>query len=146
LLVLAALPIWIAGAALFITIWPLPQAVGHLIVLVLLGEILADFCVHGLRKIPFTCSYLPGKANIHLAFGASALLLVILTDIFAIIEKNALQDPVRYLKLLAFLAVVKFWTYRRNARPHLFPELVFEESPLQDIHALDLHRDGATVR
>jgi hypothetical protein len=71
---------------------------------------------------------------------------VILTDIFAIIEKNALQDPVRYLKLLAFLAVVKFWTYRRNARPHLFPELVFEESPLQDIHALDLHRDGATVR
>lgn len=146
LLVLAAFPIWVAAAALFVTIWPLPQAAGHLIVLVLLGEILADFCVHGLRKIPFTCSYLPGKANIHLAFGASALLLVILTDIFAIIEKNALQDPVRYLKLLAFLALVKFWTHRRNARPHLFPELVFEESPLQEINALELHRDGAIVR
>jgi len=33
-----------------------------------------EVLVRGVGKVPFACSYLPGKANIHIAFWVSLIL------------------------------------------------------------------------
>ena len=49
------------------------QAAGHLAVLAILGIVAAEVTLAGFRKVPFTCSYLPGKSNLHLTFSGFAL-------------------------------------------------------------------------
>jgi hypothetical protein len=48
--------------------WPWLKAVGHLLVLVLLGIAIVELWLHSLHKIPFTCSCLPRKSNLHVTF------------------------------------------------------------------------------
>ena len=45
----------------------------HLVTMLFLGRYLVELCRVRFRKVPFTCSYLPGKANIHFAFWAFLL-------------------------------------------------------------------------
>ncbi len=68
LLVLAVAPVWLISAAFFFTIWPWREALAHLIVLGLVGMIAVDAALFGFGKIPFTCSYLPGKSYFHMVF------------------------------------------------------------------------------
>ena len=76
LLVLSVLPLWLGSAALFLSIWPWRAALGHLVVLALLGVILSELCLAGAQKIPFTCSWLPGKSNFHITFWMCTALVV----------------------------------------------------------------------
>ena len=77
LLLLSVAPVWLATAVVCLGLWPGRQNAAHLVVLGLLGMILADICLLGFRKIPFTCSYLPGKSRVHMVFlGALGVLLV----------------------------------------------------------------------
>jgi hypothetical protein len=68
LLLLAAVPVWLVTAVVCLTIWHSRQNAGHLVALGFLGMIVADICLLGFRKIPFTCSWLPGKSLFHIAF------------------------------------------------------------------------------
>src|SRR5205823_3255367 len=68
LFLLAAGPVWAAWAAVLLSIWPRQPAAGHLAVLGLLGTIVVELCLVDFHKIPFACSYLPGKANVYYLF------------------------------------------------------------------------------
>jgi hypothetical protein len=144
LLLLSAAPVWTASAALFVSIWPLRAAAGHLALLGLLGVMLTDLRLYGFRKIPFTCSYLPGKANVHVISGAYAIVLMATAEIGAHIELRALESMRGYLTLLAALGAAALWAWRRTAALAALPEasLEFEETPRPEIFALELHRDG----
>ena len=61
-------PVWLVTAVACLWLWPGRQNAAHLVVLGLFGMIVADICLLGFRKIPFTCSYLPGKSRVHMAF------------------------------------------------------------------------------
>ena len=63
LFALTALPVWIVATVVYFSIWPAWAALGHCVVLVATGILLVEISLDGFRKIPFTCSYLPGKAN-----------------------------------------------------------------------------------
>jgi len=147
LVVLALVPIWIASAALFFSMWPWRPAAGHLVVLGLLGLILADICVYGFRKLPFTCSYLPGKSRVHLAFLLYLILLNLLILWGAQTELDALTSPRRYGVMIAVLATLAAMLRYRVAGLAKSEESVlqFEESETPAIFALDLHRDGVTT-
>ena len=91
LLLLSVAPVWLATAVLCLRLWPWRQAAGHLLLLALLGMLGADLCLFSFRKIPFTCSYLPGKSQVHMVFlGAAGLMwFVILSVRF---ERQMLQE------------------------------------------------------
>jgi hypothetical protein len=148
LLVVAVAPAWAASAVLFLSIWPLYQAAGHLVVLGLLGCITTDLALRKFQKIPFTCSYLPGKASIHVTSGAFAIVLVALTDLFVQIEMRALHDARGYLKFVSVLAAVAVWAIRRRAALTRASDAAprFDEAPPNEIFALELHRDGVMPR
>ena len=143
MLMLALAPVWAGSAMVFLSIWPWRSAAGHLAVLALLGMILVEVCLHGVVKIPFTCSYLPGKSNFHITFWLCTLALVNLLDRAAELERWALEDTARYttmLVVLAILAVCARWRTVANAKSE--ETVQFEEVPSDQILVLGLPRDG----
>ena len=65
----AAIPVWMAAAAVLFAIWPAWAAAEHVALLVVLGILLVELSLYRFRKIPFACSYLPGKANLNVRLG-----------------------------------------------------------------------------
>jgi len=141
---LAVAPVWTAWAALFFSIWPWRPAASHLAVLGLCGLILALLCLRNFQKIPFTCSYLPGKSSFHMVFLAGLGLLNLLLKGIEI-EWSAMGDPVRYVRMLlilvAVLAVV--WWRTLSVAKSSGGEMRFEEAPEAVIFSLDLRPDGS---
>lgn len=143
LLVLGLAPLWLGAAGLLFSIWPWRPVLGHLLVLGLLGVILADLCLHEFHKIPFTCSYLPGRSNIHITFGLSIFLIAEISDAAALLELPALGNAAYYAWLLGVLciaAVVARW--RASPESWEMTTLQFEEVPPWTLIALGLPRDG----
>jgi hypothetical protein len=138
---LSLVPVWAGSAVLFLSLWPWRAAVGHLIVLGLLGMTIADLSLHGVQKLPFTCSYLPGKSKFHLAFILCMALLLLLIFKAADWERLALGNPAAYAAMLAILAIVAVLARRRTAALANSDEgeLRFEEVPEPVIFTLGIH-------
>ncbi len=112
----------------------------HLAALAFLGIILAEFALDGAQKIPFTCSYLPGKSNLHLTFWLWVFLLVVGIVGIAVNELKALESLAASAAVLAGLGIAAaFCTLRNNwlALPGN-AELRFEEIPPDQLVSLDL--------
>jgi hypothetical protein len=136
-------PMWVALAALLFCLWPWREAAQHTVILGLVGVIVAELCLVSFRKIPFTCSYLPGKSHWHMAvliFG----LLVFLMSKGAEGERVAMQTLTGWIIMAgALLCVAILARYRTNSRTRREgPDLQFEDGPEPTILPLGLYRDG----
>jgi hypothetical protein len=145
LFVLATGPVWIGCAVLYLSIWPARTALEHLALLVVAGILLVEGALYKFRKIPFACSYLPGKANLHVRVYAFGILFLFLADSGSRLELWALYSPARFLPLFAAILAAAIWTRRRTARFAAAPgnRIQFEDLPPAEIFALDLRPDGA---
>ncbi len=142
-LLIAVAPVVLIAAALFPAIWPWPAAMAHVTVLALLGFLLAELCLMGFQKIPFACSYLPGKSNFHLTFWLCVGLIIKLVDTGAEGERSALENPLAFAALLAVLsATVVFFRWHNRRRVESDTELLFEEEPSSIVLSLGLPLDG----
>jgi len=147
LLVVSVAPVVAISAAVLFSLWPWRPAAAHLAVLAFLAVILAEFSFDGAQRIPFTCSYLPGKSNIHLTFWLWIFLLLMGIIGAAVNERKALQSPAGTAAVLAVLGVAALFAILRNnwlARPGQ-AELRFEEEPPDRLLSLDLSWDGGSV-
>jgi hypothetical protein len=144
LFVLSVGPVWLASAVVFLWAWPWRPAVGHLVVLGLWGTILAFVSLHGFHKIPFSCSYLPGKSKANLMFVAAGGLLQAI-GLGISYELRALRDPASYARLVAVLSVAAVFCWWRTVALAKAEESVvlFEEEESPAILGLGLFRDGA---
>jgi pimeloyl-ACP methyl ester carboxylesterase len=142
---LTAIPVWIVSAILYFAIWPFRPALEHMAVLVLIGILLVERSLHKFRKIPFACSYLPGKANLKVALGAYGILFMFAADGGVHIEFWALHRFARFSVLFAILLAAAVWARRRTAEFARDPynRIQFEDLPAAEVFALDLRRDGA---
>lgn len=144
LLALSAVPVWIAAAAAFLLIWPIDQALEHVAMMTALGILLVEISLYRFRKIPFTCSYLPGKANLNVRLGVYAALFLFAADRGVALEYWAIEHTSAFLVLFAILLWAAMWARRRTLR---FAEargnrIQFEETPPAAIFALDLRSDA----
>ena len=147
LYILSVVPVCLVSAALLFSIWPWQVAAQHLAALLLLGSILAELALHGMQKLPFTCSYLPGKSNFNITFLLFGLLTFIVIIGAARLERDSFDywpGYVAIVGLLTTLAICARWSASTLAKS---PEgtLQFEEAADPAVFALDLHRDGVTV-
>ena len=145
LFMLSVVPVWLATGALFFSIFPPRIVVEHLFVLGLLGAILVELSMLGFQKVPFTCSYLPGKGNLQYAFWGCVLLLLPLVNMGAKLEERlvAVTQPRRlYLDDPSSSESPQHWPDGVRplwARPIL--GMQFDEVMPPDIFALKLHRN-----
>jgi hypothetical protein len=143
LAVLAAAPVLLGAAAVSFSIWPWRLAAAHLTVLGVLALILVDLCLYGFRKIPFTCSYLPGKSHFHMAF-LGGMGLFLLTSWFAEYEQKSIARSMTYVGFLALLVLVAA-VVRRLAAASVQDEdagVQFEDAMTPAVLTLGLNRDG----
>jgi hypothetical protein len=141
LLLLAVAPVLIGSATFSLPFQPWLQVGGHLAVLGLLGVFFTELSLLRFRKIPFTCSFLPGKANVQFAFWAYLLVLIPLTEKSARFEQNALEDPLKYILALSVVGIVALSLWAWNTLQAESAVLNFEELPPAEIMGLGLGRD-----
>ncbi len=131
LLAVGVLPVWTVYVVLVLSAWPWLPAIGHAIVLGLLGAIFAELALRGIQKIPFTCSYLPGKSTFHVAFWVFFLIAVPIVMKASSLEQEALQDPARFGVMVTLFATllmaIRWWNWRAahagDAEPRFEEEL-----------------------
>jgi CubicO group peptidase (beta-lactamase class C family) len=140
MLAVGVLPVWTVMAVLLLSVWPWRAALGHLIVLGLLGAIFAEVGLRGAQKIPFTCSYLPGKSSFHVAFWVFLVIAVPVVVWASSFEREVLDDPIRYVVMLAALAVIllaaRLWTRQVVTSAEGQPR--FEEEASDQVVALNV--------
>ena len=140
---LALAPMWLGLALFHFWLWPWRIAAGHLVILGLIGAIVAELWLAGFRKIPFTCSYQPGKSRMNMAFLIGGIFLFLLSR-GAAWERAALDSPVAYSTTVSALAVaVAFLWHRTNSRASEDnAALLFDDPPEPAVMSLGLYRDG----
>jgi len=142
-IVLAVLPILAITAAILLATAPWRIAAGHVVALGLFGIFLTELSLSGFPKIPFTCSYLPGKSPAHKAFLTVWSTLLFMATAVGY-ELKALDNRGGYMVMIAVLCVAiacaRWWAVTRANSPEA--ALLFEEAETPAIFALDLHRDG----
>jgi hypothetical protein len=113
----------------------------HLLVLGLLGSLLADISLRGFRKIPFTCSYLPGKSKIHMVFWFGIFPVVLAIHKSAQLEQRALASPLSYWAMASALAVASIAArlVADTSANRSEPEIRFEESASDELIGLGLN-------
>ncbi len=137
----AVFPVWILEAAICLALWPAWQTASHLAALAILGLIVVEISLLGFRKIPFACSYLPGKTKFHLMLLGSVALAH--GTIQAVLwEHRTIQQPHAAFMLVTVLGVL--YTAVRVANRHQPLEPMYEELDAPAVQTLGLNRDGYT--
>lgn len=145
-LVLAIAPVWMCSAGVTLWLWPWKVAAAHLVLLALLGSILCDVCMRGFHKIPFTCSYQPGKTTVQFAFWGMVPLLPLLF-MGAGYEWRYLQSlrgQILVAGLLVLPAIATRWWSAREAQG--IEAMQFEEAEEGEIVLLALPVDTVALR
>jgi CubicO group peptidase (beta-lactamase class C family) len=108
-------PVCAVSTLVFFWLWPWQAALGHLIALALLSMIFVELALSGTQKIPFTCSYLPGRSQLHVVVPVAFVVILPATIWAAGFERDALQDPVTYAAMLGALGIAWAAARWRNA-------------------------------
>ncbi|HVN03794.1 MAG TPA: hypothetical protein VMT86_05205 [Bryobacteraceae bacterium] len=138
-LLLMTAPVAIAAAPIYAAIWPWPRVLGHMAFVAAFGLLVIELALTGFVKVPFTCAYLPGKANLKIMFGVYWGLLIMVSEIVTDIEMRALRKPKGYAWLMSIMLLI--WLAAalrgRGVRAQV-PALSFEEQPEQAVVGLGL--------
>jgi predicted permease len=147
LLTVVAAPVWLTATSLLLIIWPLAPALQHAAFMAALGVLVVEVALYQFRKIPFACSYLPGKANLQVRLASMGIGFLCVTAIVVRLEYWTLSGSVSFYILLGVIVLAAVWAHRRGAEFNALPtnRIQFEDLPAQDIHGIDLHSDGSDL-
>lgn len=139
LLLFALAPVAAVATPFYLAAWPWPRALEHMAFVAAFGLLVIELALIRFAKVPFTCSYLPGRANLKIMFGVYWGLLIMVSELVTSAEQAALRHPASYMKLMAVtLGAWLVAAYRaRGARSRL-PALRFEEEPEPAVAGLGL--------
>lgn len=136
--VIGVLPFAVLGFPAFVVLWGWRLAALQCVFFLLLSLLLLEVVAGKLRKIPFTCSYLPGQAN--LIVTAVLIVVAVFTYSYDIvsIENSLMRHPARMLVACAVLAAIWGGIRLRNRLRHDSAPLVFEEQLEPAVRTLGL--------
>jgi pimeloyl-ACP methyl ester carboxylesterase len=142
LYVLAAAPVLIVAAVFYLAIWPGRPAAEHIVILIAAGVIIVEGVLANFKKIPFTCSYLPGSGDLTSKFGGYAIAFLLISEIlFGIAEFAVLHRLSAFAIAVAVLIAVAMWMRWRTTHAASQAQLQFEEQPVSEVFCLDLTSD-----
>ncbi|MGE5646326.1 MAG: hypothetical protein ACM336_11100 [Acidobacteriota bacterium] len=138
-LVVGILPLYALLLPVHIAIWGWTAASLHIVFGCTVAWLLMEVLLAGFAKLPFTCSYVPGKANIKALWPVYTLAFLAYVSSLSGFELWILREPSRMVWLFVFAAVCKAGVlfYRRRLRPEDLL-LVFDERPEPVVRTLDL--------
>jgi pimeloyl-ACP methyl ester carboxylesterase len=148
MLTLISLPVWLAAAVFYLSVWGGPEALGHVLVLFCVDLIAVDLTLSDFRKMPFACSYVPGASNLRIRLPIYGTAFLAAIDIGTRMERSAFESAARSILLLAFVLALVVFARRRWNKFASWPleQLQFEARPMAEVAPLDLRADGAYGR
>jgi hypothetical protein len=138
LLLLSAGPAWGLAALLGLGFRPWGHVAEHLAVLAVVGWILAELCLLGVSKIPFACSYLPGKTNLQYLFWGLAVGFLVVAISLADEEMRVLGNPLKFGAMMGVLAAVEAGLWMVNRQRAKSAVLYYEEMEPEVITTLGI--------
>ena len=106
LLFFGVAPVWLVSAALSLDFRPWSQVIAHLGILALIGIVLVEITLVGFYKVPFACSYLPGKVNLQFLFWGFIVVFLAAAIPTSEAELRALSHPAEYAWIMVALLAV----------------------------------------
>jgi hypothetical protein len=131
LLLLGVLPPAIVAGGAGTILWGPWLAGKHLIFCVAMGWLLVEIVVMRLAKIPFTCTYFPGRSRVTMFWPLYLTGFITYTYTAAAWETDSLTQPARFANTLLVIAIATMMLTIARHRYHLaLPGLRFvEEDP-----------------
>jgi hypothetical protein len=127
---LGIIPVCAISFPIYAALWGWPAALRYLVLAFVIAWILLEALMGGFRKIPFTCSFLPGKANLKARFGAFAMLFVFISLIVSTILASVAREGGRFARALMFFGVLLVvMVLRRRAKEAAPGRFIYEEKP-----------------
>jgi hypothetical protein len=132
-------PASLVTAAILVLAYPWAPALGHFLLLLSLGVLLVELCLYTFQKVPFTCSYLSGKAQINFVFWACLMLIFRLMADGAEIESRMLRHLGTFTGLVLIVATAaSVMRYLNESRASSTDELHFEDEDSSELTSLGL--------
>jgi hypothetical protein len=129
---LMTLPVLLPVFAVEAILWGTDLAGAHALLNALLSWVLVEASLASFHKIPFTCSYLPGKANLPYSAGLYFAIFATYSTAMSQIGYRALTGP-RWQPLIwlaVVLAALAFgFRWHRRQRPESSGPIVFDDEP-----------------
>lgn len=141
LLILGVCPVLFGLLPFHVVLWGWPAAAAHLIYGALLSGLLVEALLFRFEKIPFTCSYLPGKANLKLLWPVYLMAYSTYAYAMSAIECRLVGRPAGFGILTASLAagLLAIMYYRRRHSGRAF-RFSFEDLPEPEVRSLEIGR------
>ena len=138
------IPLWLAALAIYLLIWPAGPAAQHLVILAAGTVILIERSMYEFRKMPFACSYLPGKSNLKQKLAIYGILFMFVLDAGTRIEYWSFSSRSRFIFVSVFLLALGVqsrvrWNRFGRAR---YQRVQFQDVEAAEVNPLDLRRDG----
>jgi len=141
MLCVGILPMAILPLPLYVMAWGWPAALAHTWIYFLETAILLEYFLLRFHKIPFTCSWLPDKANLKVKLGVYFIVFGAASTMLGSIEAHILSKQ-RWGNLRTFsifLLIMLAWRlWRRHDASQEPWSFTFEEKPEFGVQALDL--------
>ena len=123
----------------YAALWGVEASLLHLTFVFTLAGILVEILLLRFQKIPFTCSYLPGRANLKLYWFPYVASFSLYAYGMASIEHTMLEHPIRFVIFYAAaFAVLCYLALRRWQLPLSERKVIFEEQPEPAVRTLNL--------
>jgi hypothetical protein len=124
------IPLLVIFAPCYLIIWPPAVVLGHIVYALILALILIELLLFGFMKLPFTCSYLPGKGKIILLSPIYVLTCYAYSYGMTVVERWMLWSIGKYA-LFVFVsgALLLFLNWRSALFMQQNGAIPFEEHP-----------------
>ncbi len=142
--VFGVLPLFAALLPMYVFLWGWSAALFHTFFDIALSLLLIELLLVKFHKIPFTCSYLPGKANLTALWFVYWLGFATYAYSMASLEVWILKSPLRIVGfyLLGIVLVAAAYIYRNKHLNEGF-SLIFEDAPEPVVRTLNLSAPGS---
>lgn len=138
LLLLGVLPVLLISAALATHFRPWQSDAEHLLLIALFGCLLAEISLIRFYKVPFTCSYMPGKTNIQVLFWGFFFVFFIIAFTIGTWELTAFAHPRKFAILITEFSIVDLALLAFNHTQARTAVLYYEETLPEIITRLGL--------
>jgi len=138
MIVLGIVPLFAVLLPLHVLFWGWRTATLHMLFCAVVSWLLVEVLLVNFEKFPFTCSYLPGKANLKVSWPLYLFGFTTYVSVFLTVEYWMMQRPLRFAWLAAMVVIVRAALFIYRWRVGHDVALVFDEQPEPLVRTLNL--------
>jgi hypothetical protein len=128
----------------YAVLWGPRAAAAHIALALAVALVTSEWLFLGFPKVPFTCSYQPGKANLRVTWPKYFAIFVVYCGLLPGLAVRLLARPAAWVASVALLLFVWRWLVRLRERQAGSGPLMFDDAAHPQLTLLGLEWPGVT--